>query len=347
MTPDYGATQTISPLARSLAGVALVGFVLLLLYLAAAVVTPILFAFFLAALAMPFYRGLQRRGLKRGLALLVLIAVMLVGGILLVVLVLTSINHLQTGLSAYTEQLTARLAEVEVALVQRGIDLGVSSQTGDVTASLLGGFLKAVANAASTALISLVVVAFFLLESSRIMQIIRGDLVQKRPFLSQASQVARTAVQYFGIRTRLNLVTGVGVTAICLLLGVDYPLLWGVLAFVLSYIPYIGLLTAMIPPTLLALAESGWLAALIVVIGITAINLTIENILEPGYTGKRLQLSPTVVFISFFFWAWLLGPIGALLSMPITVLLLLVFQRDESHALGSANHGPRGIVTES
>ena len=99
-----------------------------------------------------------------------------------------------------------------MALVQRGIDLGVSSQTGDVTASLLGGFLKAVANAASTALISLVVVAFFLLESSRIMQIIRGDLVQKRPFLSQASQVARTAVQYFGIRTRLNLVTGVGVT---------------------------------------------------------------------------------------------------------------------------------------
>ena len=85
----------------------------------------------------------------------------------------------------------------------------------------------------------------------------------------------------------------------------------------------------MIPPALLALAESGWLQALIVVIAITAMNLTVENVLEPGYTGKRLQLSPTVVFLSFFFWAWLLGPIGALLSMPITVLLMLVSQRDE------------------
>jgi predicted PurR-regulated permease PerM len=122
----------------------------------------------------------------------------------------------------------------------------------------------------------------------------------------------------------------VGVSAICLILGVDYPLLWGVLAFFLSYIPYIGLLTAMIPPALLALAELGWIQALIVVIAITAMNLAVENILEPGYTGKQLQLSPTVVFFSFFFWAWLLGPAGALLSMPITVLLLLVFQRDES-----------------
>ena len=86
----------------------------------------------------------------------------------------------------------------------------------------------------------------------------------------------------------------------------------------------------MIPPTLLALAESGWLQAAIIVIGITAINLTIENVVEPGYTGRRLQLSPTIVFMSFFFWAWLLGPVGALLSMPITVMLMLAFQSDDS-----------------
>jgi predicted PurR-regulated permease PerM len=70
--------------------------------------------------------------------------------------------------------------------------------------------------------------------------------------------------------------------------------------------------------------------ALIVVIGVTAINLLIENVLEPSYTGKRLSLSPTVVFLSVFFWSWLLGPVGALLSMPITVLLLLVFKNSES-----------------
>jgi predicted PurR-regulated permease PerM len=259
-----------------------------------------------------------------------LVLTLVVGGILLFALVLTAIGHLKTGLSSYSEQLTAQLAAFEAALAHGGVDLAVSDQVGAAAASVLGGLLQAVADAASTALVSLVIVAFFLLESSRFLQIIRSDQVQERPFLSQVPQVARTAVQYFGIRTRLNLLTGVGVSAICLILGVDYPLLWGVLAFFLSYIPYIGLLTAMIPPTMLALAELGWLPALIVVISITAMNLAVENVLEPGYTGRKLQLSPTVVFFSFFFWAWLLGPVGALLSMPITVLLMLVLGRDAS-----------------
>ena len=164
----------------------------------------------------------------------------------------------------------------------------------------MSGLLGAIVNAASNALVSLVIVAFFLLEAQRLLAILRSERVRGLPLLGQAPQVAHTAVQYFSIRTRLNLLTGVGVTVLCLLVGVDYPVLWGVLAFVLSYIPYIGLFTAMIPPTLLALAESGWLQAAVIVIGITALNLAIENVVEPGYTGKRLQLSPTVVFLSFF-----------------------------------------------
>jgi len=325
------AAQPFPPIARSLAGLGLVGLVLLLLHLGAPVLVPVLFAFFLAALAMPAYQWLQRRKVKRGLALLLLILALLGGGMALILLALTSVRHLQMGLALYGDQLAARMADLEVALGQRGIELpGASGQAAATGISVLGGFLSAMVDVASNALVSLVVVAFFLLESQRFLQIIRSDAVRDRPLLSQAPQLARTAVQYFGIRTRLNFITGAGVSIICLLLGVDYPLLWGGLAFVLSYIPYIGLFTAMIPPTLLALAESGWLQALIVVIGITAINLTIENVLEPGYTGRRLQLSPTVVFLSFFFWAWLLGPIGALLSMPITVMLLLVCQRDES-----------------
>ncbi len=325
------AARSIPPVGRALAAIALVGFVLVLLHWGAPVLTPLLFAFFLMALSMPLYRWLQARGLKQGLALLLLVVALVAGGVLLVVLVLVAVGRLQAGLASYSAALTARLAEVEAALAQRGLGFGGGSgQTGDAAASVLAGLLAAIVDAASTALVGLVVVAFFLLESSRFIRIMQSDRVRGLPFLGQVPQVARTAVQYFGIRTRLNVLTGAGVSAICLILGVDYPLLWGVLAFFLSYIPYIGLLTAMIPPALLALAELGWIQALIVVLAITAMNLAIENVVEPGYTGKRLQLSPTVVFFSFFFWAWLLGAAGALLSMPITVLLLLVLQRDES-----------------
>jgi predicted PurR-regulated permease PerM len=193
---------------------------------------------------------------------------------------------------------------------------------------MLGYLLKAIADVLGTAVVSLVIVAFLLLELEHFKRVLCSPSVQNEPFLGQVPRLALTAVRYFGIRTRLNLLTGAGVTVICLILGIDYPLLWGLVAFVLSYVPYIGLATAMIPPALLALAEHGWLQAAIVVIAITAMNLLIENIVEPAYTGKQLQLSPTVVFVSFFFWAWLLGPIGALLCMPITVMLYFVFESD-------------------
>lgn len=323
----------LTPLTRSLAGFGLIGLVLLLLRLATPVVTPVLLAFFLAALAMPMFGWLQRRGVRRGLALLILVIALLLGGVVLILLALFSIQRLQTGLTLYSDQLALRLEDLTAWLAERGFVLPeASDQAATAASSFLAAFLRSLLDAASSALVSLVIVAFFLLESPRFLQILHSEAVQKQPILAQAPRLARTAVQYFGIRTRLNLLTGAGVTVVCLLLGVDYAVLWGALAFVLSYIPYIGLFTAMIPPTLLALAESGWLYALIVVVAITALNLAIENIVEPGYTGRRLQLSPTVVFLSFFFWAWLLGPVGALLSMPITVMIMLVCQNDDGAA---------------
>jgi predicted PurR-regulated permease PerM len=287
--------STISPITRALAGIALVGFYLILLHLAAPVLVPILFAFFLIALALPVFQWLQKRGLKRGLALVILIITILAGGLLLISLGLTSVASLQAGLQEYNDQLSASMAELSSELAVSGVDLtGASDQVAALSAAVLAGFLGEIASALSSGVVSIVIVAFFLLESDRFLNIVRTGVIKDRPMLSQLPAVGQSAVTYFGIRARLNLITGAGVTLICLFLGVDYPFLWGVLAFFLSFIPFFGLVIAMIPPTLLALAESGWPQAAIVVIGITAINLLIENVLEPGYTGKRLSLSPTV-----------------------------------------------------
>jgi AI-2 transport protein TqsA len=112
-------------------------------------------------------------------------------------------------------------------------------------------------------------------------------------------------------------------------IGVDDAVLWAVGAFFLSFVPYLGLVLAMIPPTVLALAESGPLAAGLVVVGFVVLNLVAENVLEPTLTGRALSLSTWVVFIMFFFWVWLIGPVGALLAMPITVLIVLVLAHNE------------------
>jgi len=319
------------PLTRSLISVALTGFVLMLLHLATPILTPILFAFFLGAMAMPPFNWLMARGMRRGPALILMLGFLIIGGGALVLLILISVRSLQAGLTMYSEQLVMRMNSLKTTLSQIGPGAsGLDRQLASLGVTGLNTFLGALINVASNALISLVIVAFFLFEFERFTAIMHSEQVRGVPFVGQMPEVAWTAVRYFGIRTRLNLITGAGVTLICLLVGVDYAPLWGVTAFFLSYILYIGLLAAMVPPALLALAEFGWPQALLIVIVIVGINLAIENVVEPSYTGKQLKLSPTIVFLSFFFWGWLLGPVGALLSMPITVLLLLVFQANKN-----------------
>jgi predicted PurR-regulated permease PerM len=141
--------------------------------------------------------------------------------------------------------------------------------------------------------------------------------------------VAGAAVTYFQVRIKVNAVTAAGLLVLMLALGIDSALLWAVAAFFLSFVPYVGLTLALIPPAVLGFAESGALVALAVLIGGIALNVLAENVLEPMWTGRALKLTTWLVFVMFFFWVWLIGPVGALVSMPVTVLLVLVLQRNE------------------
>jgi predicted PurR-regulated permease PerM len=174
-----------------------------------------------------------------------------------------------------------------------------------------------------------VVAALVLLDGPRLARLETGGVGGDNPVFRQAPQLAQTAITYFRVRIRINAVTALGLLAVMLLVGVDDPLLWAVGAFFLSFVPYLGLVLALIPPTLLAYAESGLPAALVIVIGGILLNVLAENVLEPTLTGRALSLTTWLVFVMFFFWVWLIGPVGALLSMPITVLVLLVLQSSE------------------
>jgi len=323
-------SEQFPPVVRALVAALLLGGILVLISWAGSVLTPIMLAWYLAALSLPGFFWLQKRGVKSGLAMLLLIAVLLIGGVAIGVLVIVSVDSLQQGLETYLGSLDDVAADLQSTLSKAGLPVNrVGWSAKETLGELARSFLAAILEAVKDFFFSLILVAFFLLESGRFRKLITEDLAE-RPFFSQMPALMKTAVTYFGIRTRLNLITGIGFALWLVLLGVDYAALWGVLTFVLSYIPYIGLFTAMIPPTILAVAEFGLVHGLLVILGAVVINLLIENVMEPSYTGKRLRLSPSVVLISFFIWGWLLGPIGALLSMPITVMLMLVLNQHES-----------------
>ena len=314
--------------AGALRGVALAGAVLVLIRLAEPVASPIFLALFLAALAAPGFGWLQRRGLRRGPALVAIVLVGALGGLALVGLGLLAANRLRAGLATYNAALAARETELQAALGSAGGGQLLQDLIAGLPAGALAAAVGAVASVLANLLFSVVLTAFLLLEADRFAALFRHEL-RGRPFLGQLPEVAGAVVRYFGVRTRLNLITGAGVAALLLVLGVDYWPLWGVVTFFLSYIPYIGLALALVPPALLGWAEHGLPTALLIVGGMVAGNLLVENVLEPTLTGRALDLSPTVVFVSFFGWTWLLGPAGMLMSMPITVLLMLALDGDE------------------
>jgi predicted PurR-regulated permease PerM len=313
----------------TLIGIAVGGIVLILIKWASAIIGPIMLGFFLAALGRPAYKWLQKRGYGSGWALLGVVLLLVVLGGVLLLLGYLYVDRLSTGLSTYREQLLSRFGLTGEMLdsaaaageTSTGITLGGGMST------LLLAIVAALAGAISQIVIGFVLSIMLLMEWPRFGSIVRG-VGNTQPFLAKMPIVANTAVTYFAVRAKINLMTGVVVTIALLLIGVDYAVLWGVVTFFLSFVPYVGIVVATAAPAILALAESGWWAFWFVIIAVIILNSTVEYVVAPTMTGKSLSLSPTIVFIMFFFWSWLLGPVGMLVSMPITVLLMLVFASD-------------------
>jgi predicted PurR-regulated permease PerM len=252
-----------------------------------------------------------------------------VGGAAIVLLAFASVHSLTESLATYSDQLQARYPDAGETIGAGGL----AAALGDVLppealVAVLRSVIDIVAQVGSALVFAVVVAALLLLDAPRLRRLGAAGLGSENPVFREAPGVASAAVTYFKVRIRVNAVTAAGLLALMLLLGVDDPLLWAVGAFVLSFVPYLGLIIALIPPTILAFAESGPVAAAAIVVGGTALNLLAENVLEPTLTGRALSLSTWLVFTMFFFWVWLMGPAGALLSMPITVLIVLVLRNN-------------------
>ena len=144
------------------------------------------------------------------------------------------------------------------------------------------------------------------------------------------SDLTKDVQQYISITTLINFLVGAGNAIILLLLGVPFAVLWGILAWIMGYIPVVGFWIALIPPTLLAWVTLGFPTAVIVFIAFVVINGSVENFVKPRVMGQGLNMSPLTVFISIFVWGWILGGAGAIVAIPITLMILSVLDSFEA-----------------
>jgi AI-2 transport protein TqsA len=289
--------------------------------LGAPILTPILFAVVFALLFSPIYSWLKRRGIPTPLALLIMLVgltIILVG---LFAFLSVSIGRFTRRLDFYAAQLEGITNELQTLLDRLGLSAGGLSEVIDSSAIMeaLGIVLTGVAGFLGDLFLILMITLFLIGEGPAMMNRLSSSPAQDSPQLAGVMVVGQYVMRQFGLRALINIITGTGVTVLLLILGVDFALLWGVLTFFLSFVPYIGLVLAAVPAVVLALAEFGLSRAALVIAGMIVIDSLVENVLSPMMMGRGLSLSPTIVFLSFTFWIWLLGAPGAFLAIPITI----------------------------
>jgi AI-2 transport protein TqsA len=301
--------------------------VLVGIHVAAPILNPIFFALVLTLLFSPVYSWLKRRGLPPSLALVVMLVGLTILFLALFFVLSVSITRFGERVGFYVTQLDVELDKLDALLERLGlskVDLQEVVKP-SALADALGVVLSGIAGFLSDLFLILMITLFLLGEGPAMMNRLRASVHEDNAQVARLTTVGQSVVRQFGLRAIVNLVTGAGVTILLLVLGVDFPLLWGILTFFLSFVPYVGLVLAVAPAVVLALAEFGVDRALLVIAGVTVINVLAENLLSPMMMGRGLNLSPTVVFLSFILWAWLLGGPGAFLAVPIILFLAVMF----------------------
>ncbi|RMH52074.1 MAG: AI-2E family transporter [Zetaproteobacteria bacterium] len=296
---------------------------------AAPLLTTFLLALFLAMISLPPLRWLRARGLGETAAVLILFLLLLVAGSLLGLLLGSSVADFTRQLPHYQERLDAQRTGLSHWLSAHGLELGADSlkealdpaAAMGMAGSLLTGLGKSLAN-----LFLILLTTIFLLFEALALPEKWRRMGEHAPSSEAVHRFLERANRYLAVKTWISLLTGALVALLLLIVGVDYPLLWGVLAFLFNFVPNIGSIVAAVPPLLLAVVQLGGGAAVTVAVGYLTINTVVGNLIEPRFMGREVGLSPLVVFLSLVCWGWILGPVGMLLSVPLTMVVKLALE---------------------
>lgn len=300
---------------------------------AEAILVPFLLAIFIAIIASAPLVWLQRKGFPTVVALLVVVLVIATFGVLFGAVIGQSINSFTDNLPVYQQRLQAQMNEVQIWLESKGIKWTETPLRDylNVTAVMrvVGNTLAGLGGLVTNGFLITITIIFLLLEASTFPEKLRYAFGRPAEDFGGLKAFTSDVRRYIAIKAIISLGTGVIIAAFLAVVGLDYPLLWGLLAFLLNFIPNIGSILAAIPPILLAIVQFGFSQAIVVAIGYIVVNLSIGNIIEPRFMGRGLGLSTLVVFISLVFWGWVLGPVGMLLAVPLTMTVKIALSSSD------------------
>ena len=308
------------------------------------ILLPLLMAGMVSILVAPLVRGLERLRVPTWLG--VLLTVVLLMGVFagFGTLLVASVDDFSTQLPHYKARMAAMVNDMTVWLESMGLGLSLEHFYTELEP---GTVIQTVGNTLNGLLIGLgnitlmmVTLVFILLEGSGFSRKMERAVDDPSAALQRWALAIRNVQRYLVVKTGISAVTGLGVYLWASALGVDFAVLWGIVAFLLNYIPAIGSIVAAVPAVLVCTVQLGPGYAAALAAGYVVLNLLLGNLLEPVLQGRRLGLSPLVVFVSLVFWGWLWGPLGMLLSVPLTMALKLTLEHSPEFSWVAVFLGP-------
>ena len=331
-------------------------------------VVPFLLAAFFTVILTPVLHWLQRKRVPTVISLLIILGAIAVLGGGVLILVGRSFNDFSDQLPTYQASLRERAEELTEKLREWGFEVPETeepdAQTADlpndqvpeessyrfniqwllgISRSMLGGL----GNLFSNAFVVFITAVFMLLEAWRMPAKIAAALDESTATMKHIDEIISNIRRYMQIKTATSALTGFLVTIFLTLVGVEYAILWGLLAFLFNYVPSIGSIIAAVPPVVMTLFQAGLPEAGVVAAGYAVVNCVISFGIEPRFMGEGLGLSTLIVFLSLVFWGWVLGPVGMLLSAPLTMIVKIVLHTSDDTRWISVLMGSRAPRGES
>lgn len=293
---------------------------------ASSLFVPFLLAGFIGLLCAPFLFWLRDRGVPNPIALIIVLLGLFGIGAVFGGLMSSSINEFTALLPSYQERFGSLVVSLTETLKDYGIDFGSNPDEANpfdpqAALGMVGGLAGNLGSLLNNAFLLFLIVCFILLEAASIPRKVRDAFGDSPEIETRMTEIGTSIRRYLGIKTLTSMLTGILVYCALVLLGVKFAPLWGLVAFLLNFVPAIGSVMAAIPAVALAMVDNSLQTAAVVTAIYLTVNISIGNFLEPRALGEGMGLSPLIVVTSLIFWGWVLGPVGMVLAVPLTVIL--------------------------
>ncbi len=293
--------------------------------MASNLVVPFLLALFISLISMPLLNFLREKKINATLSVSLVLITIVVLGLGIAAIIGSSLNSFRMSLPEYKDRIYLVLENLVSFANKNDINVDMENILNYMDPAFVLPFiadtLSAFGNVLTNFVLIIFIVMFILLEASSFKNKLIKAFKKDSKYMKNIDIFSKNINKYIAIKTIISMITGLLVFIMLYSIGVDYAILWGVTAFFLNYIPNIGSIIASVPAIILSLIQFDVYYAFLVAIGYLLINIIMGNIIEPRYLGKELGLSTLVVFISLIFWGWLLGPVGMILSIPLTMII--------------------------